>query len=95
MLWLRDIPFSISAGVGFIALSGIAVLNGLDKVRKGDVLVRISSQEIADMRSDLLAAQKRMYFAELTYEREKQLWEEKISASKRLKWLTYDTLSNA
>jgi cobalt-zinc-cadmium resistance protein CzcA len=28
-LWLRDIPFSISAGVGFIALSGVAVLNGL------------------------------------------------------------------
>jgi cobalt-zinc-cadmium resistance protein CzcA len=28
-LWLRDIPFSISAGVGFIALSGVAVLNGV------------------------------------------------------------------
>ncbi|MCP5325683.1 MAG: CusA/CzcA family heavy metal efflux RND transporter [Oceanospirillaceae bacterium] len=28
-LWLRGIPFSISAAVGFIALSGIAVLNGL------------------------------------------------------------------
>jgi cobalt-zinc-cadmium resistance protein CzcA len=28
-LWLRDIPFSISAGGGFIALSGVAVLNGL------------------------------------------------------------------
>lgn len=28
-LWLRDLPFSISAGVGFIALSGVAVLNGL------------------------------------------------------------------
>ena len=28
-LWLRDIPFSMSAGVGFIALSGVAVLNGL------------------------------------------------------------------
>ncbi|MEK7434038.1 MAG: CusA/CzcA family heavy metal efflux RND transporter [Cyanobacteriota bacterium] len=28
-LWIRNIPFSISAGVGFIALSGIAVLNGL------------------------------------------------------------------
>lgn len=28
-LWARDLPFSISAGVGFIALSGIAVLNGL------------------------------------------------------------------
>jgi cobalt-zinc-cadmium resistance protein CzcA len=28
-LWLRGMPFSISAGVGFIALSGVAVLNGL------------------------------------------------------------------
>lgn len=28
-LWMRDIPLSISAGVGFIALSGVAVLNGL------------------------------------------------------------------
>lgn len=28
-LWLRGIPFSISTGVGFIALSGVAVLNGL------------------------------------------------------------------
>jgi cobalt-zinc-cadmium resistance protein CzcA len=29
MLWIRDIPLSISAGVGFIALSGVAVLNGI------------------------------------------------------------------
>jgi cobalt-zinc-cadmium resistance protein CzcA len=28
-LWLRDLPFSISAGVGFIALFGVAVLNGV------------------------------------------------------------------
>jgi len=28
-LWLRDMPFSISAGVGFIALFGVAVLNGV------------------------------------------------------------------
>ena len=28
-LWLRGLPFSISAAVGFIALSGVAVLNGL------------------------------------------------------------------
>ena len=28
-LWLRDIPLSISAAIGFIALSGVAVLNGL------------------------------------------------------------------
>lgn len=29
LLWIRDLPFSISAGVGFIALFGIAVLNGI------------------------------------------------------------------
>ena len=29
LLWLRDMPFSISAGVGFIALFGVAVLNGI------------------------------------------------------------------
>jgi cobalt-zinc-cadmium resistance protein CzcA len=28
-LWLRDLPFTISAAVGFVALSGVAVLNGL------------------------------------------------------------------
>ena len=28
-LWLRDMPFSISAGVGFIALFGVSVLNGV------------------------------------------------------------------
>ena len=28
-LWMRDMPFSVSAGVGFIALFGVAVLNGL------------------------------------------------------------------
>jgi cobalt-zinc-cadmium resistance protein CzcA len=36
-LWLRGIPFSISAGVGFVALFGVAVLNGL-------VLVSFSRQ---------------------------------------------------
>jgi cobalt-zinc-cadmium resistance protein CzcA len=29
LLWLRGIPFSVSAGVGFVALFGVAVLNGL------------------------------------------------------------------
>lgn len=28
-LWMRDMPFSISAGIGFIALFGVAVLNGM------------------------------------------------------------------
>ena len=37
-LWLRGMPFSVSAGVGFIALAGIAVLNGqvlLSTIRRG------------------------------------------------------------
>jgi len=29
LLWIRDMPFSVSAGIGFIALFGIAVLNGI------------------------------------------------------------------
>lgn len=29
LLWMRDMPFSVSAGIGFIALFGIAVLNGI------------------------------------------------------------------
>lgn len=28
-LWIRDMPFSMSAGIGFIAVSGVAVLNGI------------------------------------------------------------------
>ncbi|PPC99560.1 MAG: efflux transporter periplasmic adaptor subunit [Methylotenera sp.] len=55
-------------------------VNAGDKVRKGQVLATVSSQMIADVRSDLLAAQKRAGLARTTYEREKQLWEEKISA---------------
>lgn len=37
-LWLRGLPFSISAAVGFIALSGVAVLNGLVMVGSIDAL---------------------------------------------------------
>lgn len=51
-----------------------------DKVHKGQLLAVISSQGIADQRSDLMAAQKRLDLARVTYEREKKLWEEKISA---------------
>ena len=54
--------------------------NAGDKVRKGQVLAAISSQSVAEMRSDLLAAQKRANLTRTTYVREKQLWEEKISA---------------
>lgn len=51
-----------------------------DKVRKGQILASVTSQSIADMRSELHAAQKRLHFAQQTYAREKQLWEDKISA---------------
>lgn len=54
--------------------------NAGDKVRQGQVLAAISSQSIADMRSELLATQQRVTLARSTYEREKQLWEDKISA---------------
>jgi len=39
-LWLRDMPFSISAAVGFIALSGVAVLNGLVMVSRINHLIQ-------------------------------------------------------
>jgi cobalt-zinc-cadmium efflux system membrane fusion protein len=55
-------------------------VNAGESVKKGQVLASLSSQEIADMRSDLYAAQKRVDIARSTYIREKQLWEEKISA---------------
>ena len=38
-LWLRGMPFSISAAVGFIALSGVAVLNGLVLINRINQLV--------------------------------------------------------
>jgi cobalt-zinc-cadmium resistance protein CzcA len=37
-LWLRGLPFSISAAIGFIALSGVAVLNGVVMVTFVDQL---------------------------------------------------------
>ena len=47
-LWARGIPFSISAAVGFIALSGVSVLNGL-------VLVSFTRQLMADGASAVVA----------------------------------------
>ncbi len=49
-------------------------------VQKGDVLAVIESQMLADLRSQYMAAQKRLALARTVYQREKQLWEEKISA---------------
>jgi cobalt-zinc-cadmium efflux system membrane fusion protein len=49
------------------------------QVRKGQVLAVISSPTISEQRAELQAAQTRHQLARATYEREKKLWEEKIS----------------
>jgi cobalt-zinc-cadmium efflux system membrane fusion protein len=50
------------------------------KMKKGEVLAVIESQMLAELRSQYLVAQKRLALAQTTYEREKKLWEDKISA---------------
>ncbi len=63
-LWFRDMPLSISAGVGFIALSGVAVLNGLvmltfirDLVReRGDLVASIIEGALIRLRPVLMTA---------------------------------------
>ncbi|HLP82470.1 MAG TPA: efflux RND transporter periplasmic adaptor subunit, partial [Nitrosomonas sp.] len=49
-------------------------------VKKGQVLAVIESPMLADLRSQYFVAKKRLALTRTTYEREKQLWEEKISA---------------
>jgi cobalt-zinc-cadmium resistance protein CzcA len=63
-LWVRGIPFSISAAVGFIALSGVAVLNGLvmitfiNKLREDGVPLEdaVTRGAIARLRPVLMTA---------------------------------------
>ncbi|HEY1130527.1 MAG TPA: efflux RND transporter periplasmic adaptor subunit [Roseateles sp.] len=49
------------------------------QVSKGQVLAVISSTGVSDHRADLQSAQKRLQLARTTYEREKQLFEQRIS----------------
>lgn len=63
-LWIRDMPFSISAAVGFIALSGIAVLNGLVLItcinqilaEKDDLHLAIKEGSLTRLRPVLMTA---------------------------------------
>ncbi|MEY3432212.1 MAG: hypothetical protein RL131_148, partial [Bacteroidota bacterium] len=48
-LWIRDMPFSISAGVGFIALFGVAVLNGIVLINEFNRLKSESSMDIQEL----------------------------------------------
>jgi cobalt-zinc-cadmium efflux system membrane fusion protein len=50
------------------------------KVKKGEVLAVIASTGLSEQRSELLTAQQRLALATTLYEREKRLWQEKISA---------------
>ncbi|BBB59256.1 cobalt-zinc-cadmium resistance protein [Undibacterium sp. KW1] len=64
-------------------LAGIVesvAVNAGDKVSKGQLLAVISSQALVDLRTEVLATQKRHALARSNFEREKKLWEEKISA---------------
>lgn len=63
-LWLRDMPLSISAGIGFIALSGVAVLNGLVMLtfmrelwrETGDLLTAVVEGALVRLRPVLMTA---------------------------------------
>ncbi|MGE0588767.1 MAG: efflux RND transporter permease subunit [Cyclobacteriaceae bacterium] len=50
-LWLRDMPFSISAGVGFIALFGVAVLNGIVLISEFN---RLKASGLTDLKEIVL-----------------------------------------
>ncbi|WP_430612896.1 CusA/CzcA family heavy metal efflux RND transporter [Flavobacterium sp. JP2137] len=47
-LWMRDMPFSISAGVGFIALFGVAVLNGIVLIGQFNLLKKEGVMDIEE-----------------------------------------------
>ena len=63
-LYLRDMPLSISAGIGFIALSGVAVLNGLVMLafirdlwhEKGDLFLAVTEGAMIRLRPVLMTA---------------------------------------
>ncbi|MFC2151431.1 CusA/CzcA family heavy metal efflux RND transporter [Bacteroidota bacterium] len=54
-LWIRGMPFSVSAGIGFIALFGVAVLNGIILIEH---LKDLMNDGISDMRQLILKATK-------------------------------------
>ena len=55
-LWLRDMPFSISAGVGFIVLFGVAVLNGLVMVSG---LNELKEEGVTNLKDRIIEGTKR------------------------------------
>lgn len=79
-----EIQFNQDRLVRVVPRLGGVVVNAAknlgDRVKQGDILAVIESQELSNLRSEYLAAQQRLVLARTTFEREKRLWEEKISA---------------
>ena len=55
-----------------------------DRVRKGQVLAVIASEQLSEVRSELATAQQRLQLARTLYAREQSLWQERISAEQDL-----------
>jgi cobalt-zinc-cadmium efflux system membrane fusion protein len=53
-----------------------------ERVKKGDVLATLDSRELAELQREFSAAKERLALAKATFQREEQLWKEKISAEK-------------
>ena len=64
---LAGVVLSVSAELG-------------QNVKQGQVLAVVASSGLSDQRSELLSAQRRLALAATTYERERRLWQDKISA---------------
>src|SRR5690606_11774304 len=64
-----------SAGVVERVLVGLG-----QKVAAGEALAVIVSQQVSELRSELAAASRRLELARTTFERERQLWQDGISA---------------
>jgi cobalt-zinc-cadmium efflux system membrane fusion protein len=64
-------------------LAGVVISVSADlgqNVRQGQVLAVVASSGLSDQRSELLSAQRRLALANTTFERERKLWQDKISA---------------
>jgi len=87
MKTVLDLPGEIVLNKNKVAhviprLSGVVTevrKNLSDKVKKGEVLAVIESRELADLKSNYLASAQQAELARATFEREKQLFEKKIS----------------
>lgn len=61
------------------AVESVSVNLG-DQVKKGQLLAVIASQQLSEQRSELAAAEQRLRLAQVLFERERTLWQERISA---------------